>query len=104
MDTLVSEILVDALDLAKIVFKKGFTGELILGNQKNIFTLLPEHYSFTDYDIHLADSTEIIKEMELLKQVALQLASQSQVDPEILLIVTTSKSLTELNELSKKLL
>ena len=102
MDTLVSEILVDALDLAKVVFKKGFTGELILGNQKNIFTLLPEHYSFTDYDIHLADSTEIIKEMELLKQVALQLASQSQVDPEILLIVTTSKSLTELNESIRK--
>ena len=102
MDTLVAEILVDALDLAKIVYKKGFTGELILGNRKNIFTLLPEHYSFTDYDIHLADSTEIIKEMELLKQVALQLASQSQVDPEILLIVTTSKSLTEMNEAVRK--
>ena len=40
--------------------------------------------------------------MELLKQVALQLASQSQVDPEILLIVTTSKSLTELNESIRK--
>ena len=40
--------------------------------------------------------------MELLKQVALQLASQSQVDPEILLIVTTSKSLTEMNEAVRK--
>lgn len=98
MDTLVSEILVDALDLAKIVYKKGFTGELILGNRKHIFTLLPEHYTFTDYDIHLADSTEIIKEMELLKQLALQLAGSSQIDPEILLIVSTSKSLTEMNE------
>jgi hypothetical protein len=28
----------------------------------------------TDYDIHIADSTELIKEMELIKQLALQLA------------------------------
>lgn len=98
MDTLVAEILTDAIDMAKIVYKKGFTGEIMLGNQKNIFTLLPEHYSSTDFDIHLADSSEIMKEMELLKQLALQLASSSQIDPEILLIVSTSKSLTEMNE------
>ena len=36
--------------------------------------------------------------MELLKQLALQLAGSSQIDPEILLIVSTSKSLTEMNE------
>jgi hypothetical protein len=35
-----------------------------------IFTLLPEHYSFTSYDISLADSAEIIKEQETIKQLA----------------------------------
>jgi chromosome segregation ATPase len=98
MDTLVAEMLTDSIDMAKIVFKKGFTGEIVLGNQKNIFEILPEHYSSTDFDIHLADSSEIMKEMELLKQLALQLAGSSQIDPEILLIVSTSKSLTEMNE------
>ena len=98
MDTLVEEMLVDSLNLAKIVYKNGFTGEVVLGNQKEIFTLSPENYSFTDYDIHLADSAELIKEMDLLKQMAIQLSSQNQVDPEILVIVSTSKSLTEMQE------
>lgn len=102
MDTLVAEMLVDSLNLARKVYKKGFTGEAILGNQKQIFTLLPEHYTMTDYDIHIADSTELIKEMELIKQLALQLAGQNQVDPEILLIVTTSKSMTEMKQAVEK--
>jgi len=62
MDTLVQEILTDALNKAKKVYKKGMTGQLILGDKKEIFTLLPEYYSFTDFDVHLADSTEIMKE------------------------------------------
>jgi hypothetical protein len=32
MDTLVAEMLVDSLNLARKVYKKGFTGEAILGN------------------------------------------------------------------------
>ena len=97
MELLTREMLIDSLNLGKKVYKKGLSGILILGeNRRQIFTALPEHYSFTDYDIHIADSTELIKEKELLKQLAIQLASSSQIDPEILLIVTTCKSMTEL--------
>lgn len=102
METLVSEILTDALNLARKVYKKGLTGQLILGNRKEIFTLMPEYYSQTDFDVHLADSTEIMKEQELLKQLAIQLSSSNMVDPEILVIVTTSKSLTEMKNLILK--
>lgn len=97
MELLTREMLIDSLNLAKTVYKKGITGLLILGeNQKQIFTALPEHFSFTDYDIHIADSTELIKDKELLKQITIQLSSNSQIDPELLLIVTMSKSITEL--------
>lgn len=102
MDTLVKEMLCDCIDMAKVVYKNGLTGQLVLGDQKEIFTLLPEYYTFTSYDISLADSTEIIKEQELIKQLAMQLASSNQVDPEILFIVSTSKSLTEMKELTMK--
>lgn len=102
MDTLVKEILCDCIDMAKVVYKNGLTGQLVLGDQKEIFTLLPEYYSFTSYDISLADSTEIIKEQELIKQLAMQLAGSNQVDPEILFIVSTSKSLSEMKELTLK--
>jgi hypothetical protein len=32
MDTLVKEILSDCIDMAKVVFKEGMTGQLILGD------------------------------------------------------------------------
>lgn len=102
MDTLVQELLTDCIDMAKTVYKDGFTGQIVLGDQQQIFTLLPEYYSFTSYDITLADSAEIIKEQELIKQLAIQLAGSSQIDPEILLIVSTSKSLTEMKQLVRK--
>jgi hypothetical protein len=105
MELLTREILIDSLNLAKIVYKKGLTGILILGeNKRKIFTALPEHFSFTNYDIHIIDSTEVIKEKELLKQITIELSKGSQVDPELLIIVTTSKSMTELRlEMEKSL-
>jgi hypothetical protein len=102
MDTLVKEILADSIDMAKVVFKDGLTGQLILGDQKEIFTLLPEYYSFTSYDIHLADSAEIIKEQEMLKQLAQGYMQSNMMDPEILFIIYNSKSLTEMRELAMK--
>lgn len=98
MDTLVQEILTDSLNIAKRVYKKGMTGQLILGDKKEIFTLLPEYYSFTDFDIHLADSTEIMKEQEFLKQLAMELTKNGQADPTLIVIISTSKSLTEMKE------
>lgn len=102
MDTLVSEILMDCIDMAKIVYKKGLTGQIILGDQKTIFEVAPQYYTTTSFDIHLADSAEIIKEQEMIKQLALQFAGSNLVDPETLFIMATSKSLTEMREAAIK--
>ena len=102
MDTLVSEILMDCLDMSKIVYKKGLTGQIILGDQKTIFEVAPEYYTTTSFDVHLADSSEIIKEQEMIKQLALQFAGSNLVDPETLFIMATSKSLTEMREAAIK--
>jgi len=65
MDTCVEEILLDSLNVAKVVYKKGLTGVLILGEkQQKIFTALPEHFTMTDYDIHVVNSSDITKDME----------------------------------------
>ena len=102
MDTLVKEMLSDCIDMAKVVFKDGLTGQIVLGDQKEIFTLLPEYYSFTSYDISLADSAEIIKEQEMIKQLAQGYMASNLMDPEILFIIYNSKSLTEMRELAMK--
>lgn len=97
MDLLVREMLLDCLNTAKIVFKNGLSGTLILGqNQKQIFTALPEYFTMSDQDIHIADSQEIIKERETIKQLTMELTKGGMVDPDILIAVSTSTSLTEM--------
>ena len=99
MDLLTREILIDILNLAKVVYKNGVSGTLILGEKLNrIFTALPEHYSFTDHDIHIADSSEIIKEQEIIKQLGMELTKGGLVDPETLIEIISSTGLTKMKE------
>lgn len=99
MDLLTREMLLDILNLTKIVFKNGFSGTLILGERLNkIFTALPEHYTTTDYDIHITDSADIIKEQETIKQVTMEFIKGGNVDPEIILESITASGLTKMKE------
>jgi hypothetical protein len=99
MDLMTREILIDILNLAKIVYKKGISGTLILGDRLNkVFTALPEHYTITDYDIHVSDTTEIMKEQETIKQLSSEFIKAGTVDPEIILEVITSSGLTRMKE------
>lgn len=102
METLISEMLTDALNVAKKVYKKGHVGEVVLGNYKDIFTVLPENFSFTDYDIHLADANELEKEQETIKQYALEYTKSQQIDPLDMVTIATSNSLTEMRDLMYK--
>ena len=49
--------------MAKIVYKKGLDGQKLFLEIKRLFLkLAPKYYTTTSFDIHLADSAEIIKE------------------------------------------
>lgn len=97
MDTLVVNILVDALNIAKIVWKKGLTGVLIVGDKlQKIFTALPEHFTVTDYDIHIEASSQIMQEMQQVQQVAIELIKSGLVEADVAIDALTSRSMTEL--------
>ena len=108
MDLMTREILIDVLNLAKIVYKKGISGTLILGERLNkIFTALPEYYTTTDFDINIADSSEVIKEQELIKQIGMELTKSGIFDPDVLIDIITAKGMTSMksdvkNSLDKK--
>ena len=53
MDTVYQEANYDMLNLAKLVWPKGITGTIVLGNYSKIFTALPQYYTLTDFDIHI---------------------------------------------------
>lgn len=96
MDLVTREILLDCLDCAKIVYKEGLTGVLILGKLSKLFTALPEHFTVTDFDIHLTTSSEIIKEMEQIKAMVPEFIKGGVVSPDIMVDIITSKSLSEM--------
>lgn len=99
MDLLTREMLIDILDTTKIVFKKGITGTLVLGDKLNkVFTALPEHYSATDHDIHIVDSSEVMKELELIKQLTFEFAKNNNVDAEIVIETISSSGLTNMKQ------
>ena len=97
MDLVTREILIDSLNCAKIVWKKGLTGTLILGNKlQKIFTALPKYFTVTDFDIHIITSSEVIKEMEQIKALVPEFIKGGIVSPDILMDILTSKSLSEM--------
>jgi hypothetical protein len=97
MDLMTRDMLVDILNISKIVYKNGITGTLVLGDKLNkIFTALPEHFTLTDHDIHISDSSEIIKEEETLKNLMTELTKAGIADAEIIIEVITSKSMTSM--------
>lgn len=99
LDEVVKSMLTDALNVAKKVYKNGVKGVLTLGdNLQKIFTALPEHYTLTDFDIHVNDSSELIKDIETIKQFASALIQAQAIDVETAVAAITAKSMTELKQ------
>lgn len=97
MDLVSCEILLDSLNQAKITFKNGITGTLILGDKyQKIFTALPEHFTLTDYDIHIVSSSDVIQDLQTLKSVLPEFIKSQALPPDIIFEALTAKSLTDL--------
>ena len=96
MDTVTEEILLDALNEAKIVFKNGLTGTLILGDrQVRVFTALPEHFTMSDFDVHITSSSDMTRDTEQLKALVPEFIKAGQLDPESVIDLATTKSTTD---------
>ena len=105
MDLVSCEILLDSLNQAKITYKKGLTGTIILGDKyQQIFTALPEYFTLTDYDIHIISSTQVMEDMQTIKSIIPEFIKSNQVTPDIILEALTAKSMTDLKYKVKKAL
>ena len=105
MDCLTEEIMLDVLNCAKRVFKKGLTGTIILGDKlQRIFTALPQNFTMTDYDVHVSTSTDIIKDTEQLRALVPELVKAQLISPEIIIDIMTTKDLSNLKQRIRKAL
>ena len=99
MDTIVEELLLDSLNEAKIVFKNGLRGQLILGDkQQKVFTALPEYFTLTDYDIHITTSSDLTKQLEQLKSIIPEFVKAGALAPDLVVEAMTTTSLTDLKQ------
>lgn len=96
MDNITTELLIDALNMCKISYKEGLIGSIILGDRmQKIFTIDPKNFSFTDYDIHIADSTDSINQMNKIEQLTFELVKSGQVDLDVILEGVNCESLSD---------
>lgn len=99
MDTIYKEVNYDLLNLAKLVYKDGITGTIVLGDyQSKIFTALPEHYTVTDFDIHIEDSTLSFQNMEYMKALNMEMIKAGMSDPMMVFDIATAKNPTSLKK------
>lgn len=97
MDLATAEILCDALNVAKKVFKNGLTGTIILGDKlQKTFTALPQHFTMTDWDVHVVTSTDVVKDLETIRTLIPEFVKSGIFTPDIILEAITSKSVTQL--------
>lgn len=103
MDLIVNEMLLDCLNLAKVVFKNGLTGTLILGDKyQKVFTALPEYFTLSDHDIRIITSTDIVKDLEQIKQILPEFVKSGGLPADIIIEAITSKSIPDLKYKIKK--
>ena len=98
MDSLDRDILMDSLDISKQAYKNGLQGELILGKERRTFIALPEHFTMSDFDIHLPSSTKLLQDAEVLKGVIGEFVKSGQYEPDIIMEAITAESITELKQ------
>ena len=105
MDLMYKEANYDLLNEAKYVYKDGITGTITLGDRLvKTFTALPEHYTMTDFDIHIEDSSESYQTREQLRGVVPELIKGNQIDVADLVEIVRSKNMTQLKRYLNKAL
>lgn len=103
MDLIINEMLLDCLNLAKIVFKNGLTGTIILGDKyQKVFTALPEYFTMSDHDIRIVTSSDVVKDLEQIKSIIPEFVKSGGLPPDIIIEAITSKSIPDLKYKIKK--
>lgn len=97
MDLVVTEMLLDCLNEAKVVFKKGLTGTIVLGDKEvETFTALPEYFTLSDHDIRITTSTDVVQDLESLKALIPEFVKAGSLPPDIIMEAVICKSIPDL--------
>lgn len=97
IDLITKEVLHDLINNCKLTFKKGYMGSIVLGdNLIKIFEIKPDNFNYTDYDIHIDDSGDIVRDMQKIEQLTLELIKAGQQDVDVILSAIGMYSMTQM--------
>lgn len=103
MDLIVNEMLLDCLNEAKVVYKNGLTGTIILGDKyQKIFTAMPEYFTLSDHDVRIITSSDVVKDLEQIKAIIPEFVKSGGLPPDIIIEAITCKSIPDLKYKIKK--
>lgn len=98
IDNLAIQSLIDMINVCKISFKNGFVGNIVLNDINKVFTIEPQNFCFTDYDISLDDTDKTSIMMQKIDSYTIEMLKGQMVDPEVVINGITSESLTEMKK------
>lgn len=97
IDLITKEILINLINACRITFKEGFLGSIVLGNQlSQIFEIKPEHLSFTDYDIHIDDSGDIVRDMQKIEALSMELIKAGRTEADVIISSIGTHSMSQM--------
>jgi hypothetical protein len=89
-------ILADLINQAKITYIKGKRGSYVVGNGLALFSVMPENFCFTDYNIHIINVNRDAEKILEARRMLPELIGRNAVDVDVALKVSMSDSATEI--------
>ena len=94
-----NRIIRDLVNVAQLTYKYGKKISYIAGGDSYTYNILPENFMFSDYAISIAYASKDNIKTEQMKGLAKELVAAGVVDPDIIVKVMLSDSLTEISQM-----
>lgn len=98
MDDIISQLLLDSIDMCKITLKDGYLGSVLLNGAFKVFEIKPEYFTTTDYDIHIESSGDIAQQLTKIEMMSMELIKGGATDVDLIVDIIGAKSLTDVKQ------
>ena len=101
-ETVTKHALADLINQAKLTYTVGKRGSYIVGERNLIFDLAPQNFRFTDFNIHINNSSKENLKVEKVIAMIPELAGGGIIEPEVLMEIAMIESPTEILKIVRK--
>lgn len=94
-----NRIIKNLVNISQLSYKNGKKISYIANGESYIFNIVPEKFTFSDYAISIQFASKDTVKVEQMKQLAKELISANLVDPDVMVKVLLSDSVTEISQM-----